>query len=89
MKALPASLHGLRMACATYINTTVRFQRWFPHLSGVIGNLHTGQSSDADYADIHAYIMTTGWIDTITIDGVLYNREALKMMQQQLFMLIL
>jgi PKD repeat protein len=34
--------------------------------------------SNADYADIHAYIMTTGWIDTITIDGVFYNREDLK-----------
>lgn len=36
------------------------------------------EDSDADYADIHAYIMTTGWIDTIRIDGVLYDREALK-----------
>lgn len=35
-------------------------------------------ASASDYSDIHAYIMTTGWIDTITIDGQLYNREALK-----------
>ena len=35
-------------------------------------------SSDAAYGDIHAYIMTTGWIDEIEIDGVSYNREALK-----------
>lgn len=34
--------------------------------------------SRADYGDIHAYIMTTGWIDTITIDGIFYNREDLK-----------
>ncbi|MBK7807320.1 MAG: PQQ-like beta-propeller repeat protein [Saprospiraceae bacterium] len=34
--------------------------------------------SKSAYADIHAYIMTTGWIDTITIDGTLYNRDALK-----------
>jgi hypothetical protein len=36
------------------------------------------KDSHADYADIHAYVMTTGWIDTITIDGTLYNREGLK-----------
>lgn len=32
----------------------------------------------ADYGDIHAYIMTTGWIDNITIDGVEYSREDLR-----------
>jgi len=35
-------------------------------------------ASKADYADIHAYIMTTGWIDTITIDGNIFNRENLR-----------
>lgn len=36
------------------------------------------RDSEASYADIHAYVMTTGWIDTITIEGVFYDREALK-----------
>jgi len=35
-------------------------------------------ASGADYADIHAYIMTTGWIDEYEIDGVVYSREDLK-----------
>ncbi|MCX6268859.1 MAG: PQQ-binding-like beta-propeller repeat protein [Bacteroidetes bacterium] len=36
------------------------------------------KDSHADYADVHAYVMTTGWIDTITINGTLFNREMLK-----------
>jgi hypothetical protein len=36
------------------------------------------ENSNASYADVHAYVMTTGWIDDITIDGQLYNREDLK-----------
>lgn len=34
--------------------------------------------SPADYGDVHAYVMTTGWIDQVTIDGELYDRTALK-----------
>ena len=36
------------------------------------------KDSHADYADVHAYMMTTGWIDSITINGILFNREMLK-----------
>ena len=35
-------------------------------------------ASKASYADIHAYIMTTGWIDSAEIDGEVYLREDLK-----------
>jgi len=34
--------------------------------------------SKADYADVHAYIMTTGWINNYTIDGQSYTREQLR-----------
>lgn len=36
------------------------------------------KNSKADYSDIHAYIMTTGWIDEYEIDGVSYSRQDLK-----------
>lgn len=35
-------------------------------------------ASKADYADVHAYIMTTGWINNYTIDGQSYTREQLR-----------
>lgn len=34
--------------------------------------------SKADYSDVHAYIMTTGWIDNYIIDGQIYTREQLR-----------
>jgi PKD repeat protein len=35
-------------------------------------------STQADYGDVHAYVMTTGWIDSVMIDGISYNRTMLK-----------
>ncbi len=36
------------------------------------------QDVHSDYGNVHAYIMTTGFIDTVTIDGILYNRQQLQ-----------
>ncbi len=35
-------------------------------------------ATNADYGDVHAYIMTTGWIDTVVVDGLEFNRLQLK-----------
>ncbi|MBK6764799.1 MAG: PKD domain-containing protein [bacterium] len=35
-------------------------------------------ASLADYGDVHAYVMTTGWIDSVAVDGIDYNRTMLK-----------
>lgn len=74
----PASFPELTDDCATYFNTSGAYPKMVSTSFWSNWEPEFWQSSQADYADIHAYIMTTGWIDTITIDGVLYNREALK-----------
>jgi hypothetical protein len=35
-------------------------------------------NSKADYSDVHAYVMTTGWLDEYEIDGQVYSREQLR-----------
>ncbi len=74
----PASYPDLTNDLADYFDTRSPYPRMVS--TSFWSNWEPGywKDSHADYADIHAYVMTTGWIDTMTIDGVLYNREALK-----------
>lgn len=77
-EAAPGAMPDLLNSCARFFDThgptprmvsTSFWSEWLPKY---------WKETEADYADIHAYVMTTGWIDTITIDGVLYDRAALK-----------
>lgn len=74
----PGSYMDLTNGLAGYINTNSPFPKMVSTSFWSNWEPAYWASSDADYADIHAYIMTTGWIDNITIDGQLYDREALK-----------
>ncbi len=74
----PSSYSDLVNDCAGYFDTHSPYPRMVSTSFWSNWEPEYWQESNADYADIHAYVMTTGWIDTITIDGKLFTRDSLK-----------
>jgi hypothetical protein len=74
----PGSYTGLMDDMAEYFDNNSPYPRMASTSFWATWQPEYWANSKADYSDIHAYIMTTGWIDEYEIDGEIYSREQLR-----------